>query len=130
MSEKRKVNRPKRSRIELKNKLSAKPREGYVRRWVNESNFEDRHRLGYRPVDGDEDMSQNLFQDASKQGSSMVSRTAGGGQRTILMEIPLEEYEDLRNQYDEEVNSTESGIMRENNDDPNIYGSIKIEHKK
>lgn len=128
MAEERKVNRPKRTPIELRNKLAANKRDGFVRRWVNENRYEYCTALGYRPVVGKgEDVSQSLTQDPSKQGSSLIRRDVGGGMTAILMEIPEETYREYKaagqaelDQLEESMSGKSKGI--------DSYGSIKIKH--
>lgn len=87
-------NRPVRKPVGTRRVLSAEQRPGYHRRWVND--IDDRIQMfiegGYTPVAGDADNSDKRATDPSKLGSSQTRKSVGGGVEAVLMEIPLEWY--------------------------------------
>lgn len=96
----KKNKRPERKPIYKNKILEAKPRKGFVRRFVNEEPGRVAMFLeaGWTLVVGDEDASDSKVQDAAQQ-SSLVRRVVNRGadarsQTAVLMEIP----EDLYNE--------------------------------
>lgn len=90
-----KTNRPKRVPVGSRKVLAAEKREGYFRRWVNDSSDRIQAFLdaGYALVRKTEaDISDVRTQDPSKIGSSVVRKAVGGNTYAVLMEIPLEFY--------------------------------------
>lgn len=89
-------NRPKRTPIASRNILTTEQRDGYVRRWVNDTPgrikmFEE---AGYEAVREPTKVGDNRAGEASNVGSSVMNKDVGGGQNAILMEIPIEYYQE------------------------------------
>lgn len=87
--------RPKRVPVGTRKVLVAEDRPGYHRRWVNDTG--DRIQIfinaGYTPVqEQGADISDLRAQDPSKMGNSLVRKAVGDNLYAILMEIPLEFY--------------------------------------
>lgn len=127
--------RPQRVPMHKQKTLAAKSREGFERRWVNESvdRVEAFIRAGWTPVVGDENTSDARAQSESQLGSvvrKVVNKDPLANNRTaILMEIPLDIY--LADQKDKQkvVDAKEASIdpakTKQGGAD---YGSLKIEN--
>ena len=94
-----KAKRPDRTPLHKQRALTATHREGWVRRWVNESvdRIESFKRAGWTPVVGDENTSDVRAQSESQLGSvvrKVVNKDPNASYRSaILMEIPKVIYE-------------------------------------
>jgi hypothetical protein len=94
-----KSKRPERTPLHKQKALNAAHRDGYVRRWVNESvdRVEAFTRAGWTPVVGEENTSDTRAQTESQLGSvvrKVVNKDPNASCRTaILMEIPKDLYD-------------------------------------
>ncbi len=107
-------NRPTRTPLHKRKVLDAKPRQGYIRRWVNElhgavSAFQE---AGWSLVVGDEDQSENRVQDASQLDSvirRVVNRDPNASAKTaVLMEIPEDLYKEDQADKAQRINEIEA----------------------
>lgn len=122
-----KKTRPKRVPLRKQKILDAKPRPGYVRRWVNDEfgRIAAFKAAGWTPVVGDEDASERRAQDESKFGTAVIRVVNRGSTAraniAVLMEIPEELYEADQIAKQEELDRTEKAL------DPHgvgIYGKL------
>ena len=131
MTASRAKGRPERKPLHRRKLLDAKPRDGYVRRWVNEEigAIEAYEEAGYSLVQGDEDASQMRAQTESQMGSSVIRRVVNkdpnaSTKTAVLMEIPKEFYEEDQRAKQEQLDKDEASwnpkIMEKN--DPTTYG--------
>ena len=129
-------NRPQRKPLHRRKALEAKPREGYVRRWVNEEigAIEAYKEAGYSLVlDKEADSSDERAQEASKMGSvvrRVVNKDPNASTKTaVLMEIPKEFYDEDQKAKSEALDEKEIAWnpeeMKKRN--PELYGKV---HKK
>jgi len=133
MTASRAKGRPERKPLHRRKLLDAKPRDGYVRRWVNEEigAIEAYEEAGYSLVQGDEDASQMRAQTESQMGSSVIRRVVNkdpnaSTKTAVLMEIPKEFYEEDQRAKQEQLDKDEASwnpkIMEKN--DPTTYGGF------
>lgn len=122
----------KRTPIGTRSVLRAEQREGYVRRFVNDEPgrikmFEE---AGYQIVtDGSAPSDRNVGD--SLGTGSVVSKHVGGGTRAVLMEIPVEFYEEDMKAKEDLVKAKEAMML--NNEDgkmpDGIYGKgVAVKH--
>lgn len=118
-----KSNRIKRKSLRNKGPLNFEQREGYVRRVVNLNgrNYEDALELGYKPVQKSVKGKENVT-DENVLGNSVVKTVNphSDGQKGILMEIPVELYEENKKAKAEDVDEIQSAL------DPKGTGSLDI----
>lgn len=129
-----KSKRPQRTPLHKQRALSATHRDGYVRRWVNESvdRIESFTRAGWTPVVGDENTSDVRAQSESQLGSvvrKVVNKDPHASNRTaILMEIPRDIYD--ADQADKQVENDriEASYDPKKQAQPGAdYGEMKVE---
>lgn len=120
-------NRPKRVPLARRNILTAPKREGYVNRWVNDTDdrIEAFKNAGYEIVSGDVQVGDNRVGSDSQMGSAVV-KSVGGGTRAVLMQIKQEWYDEDQAEKYKRVKASESAMVPKQNDGQ--YGSIKIGH--
>lgn len=130
--ESRAKNRPKRVPLHKQRVLEARPRPGFVRRWVNEElgAIEAYMAAGWKPVEGDEDASDARVQNGSAVGSvvrRVVNRDPNASAKTaVLMEIPEDWYNEAQAEKQAEIDSKEESLdPRKRNQDGADYGSMK-----
>lgn len=114
-------NRPERTPIGTRNKLTAEPRAGFVRRWVNDADgriamFE---KAGYEPVREPTKVGDPNVAEASQLGS-VVRKPVGGGVDAILMEIPKEWNEEDQLAKEQALKKKEQSLLSEANE--GFYG--------
>jgi hypothetical protein len=108
------ANRPTRTPIGTRNKLTAPPREGYVRRFVNDVDgriqmFED---AGYEAVRAPTQVGDPMAGDSSQLGS-VVRKPVGGGVDAVLMEIPKEWYDEDQLAKEHRLKEKEKALLSE-----------------
>lgn len=106
--------RPKRTPIGTRNKLTAEPREGYVRRWVNDRDgrvqmFEE---AGYEVVRKPTEVGEGVSAEATQLGS-VVRKPVGGGVNAVLMEIPKEWNEEDQARKEDALKQKEKSLLSE-----------------
>jgi len=126
-------NRPERRPLHRRRLLDAKPRAGFVRRWVNEEigAAEAYEEAGWAVVleDG-ADTSDKRVQEASQMGSvirRVVNKSVQASTKTaILMEIPEEYYKEdkaeIHRDLDEKEMSWNPDEIKKRN--PQLYGNM------
>lgn len=128
----RATNRPERKPLHRRRILDAKPRPGFVRRWVNEEigAVEAYEEAGYSlVVEEGADTSDKRAQDASKMGSvirRVVNKDPNASTKTaVLMEIPEEFYREDQAAKAKLLDEQESAWNPEEmkKKDPTAYGS-------
>ena len=129
MSEdKNKPNRPKRIPLGTRNVLTAPKREGYVRRFVNDTpgrikQFED---AGYSVVRDNIEIGDPKAGKGNKVGSA-VSKPVGGGTKGVLMEIKKEWYQEDQKAKQDVILEGERDMKRQLNSGANgTYGGVQI----
>ena len=93
--------RPAREKLKILKASGGQERPGYCRRWVADkrtssafgSNIRDKEILGYTLVENEDVNSQREF--GAKTGS-VVEKFESDGTRMVLMEIPIDEYQELQ----------------------------------
>ena len=124
---------PKRSLINRKrNILTAPEKEGFVRRFVNDSDgrVPEIQELGYNVV---EESTAIGDRGVTKQNQSLGSgarKHVGNGITAILMEIPKESYDEMQKEKAEAIAQDEEELKRNlNNGQDGNYGKVNIERK-
>lgn len=107
-------NRPERTPIGTSNKLTAEPRPGFVRRWVNDVDgriqmFEG---AGYEPVRVPTKVGDPMAAEATQLGS-VVRKPVGGGVDAVLMEIPKEWNEEDQLRKEQALKKKEKSLLSE-----------------
>lgn len=119
--------RPQRVPVGTRNVLTAPKREGYHRRFVNDT--DDRIQTfidaGYEVVKGDVSTGDDMVGNASKMGSA-VSKSVGQGTKAVLMEIRQEWYDEDQKAKHNEITASESAMKQKRTEGQ--YGEIKIGH--
>lgn len=112
-----KPNRPARRPLQAQNALAYASRQGWVRRWVNDTmgRLEAFQDAGWTFVDGkDQDTSDKAVSDASALGSvvrRVVNRGLGADNKTaVLMEIPQEWYDEDQKRYNTQADDIDQSI--------------------
>lgn len=126
----RATNRPKRTTIGTRRVLSAEEREGFNRRFVNDTDDRIQRFLdaGYTFVEReDADTSDLRAQDPSKMGKSRVRKSVGNGVNAFLMEIPQEWYDEGQALKRAKIEEIEASIDPKNHKNPTMYGEMKKE---
>ena len=108
-------NRPTRTPIATRNILTTDQREGYVRRWVNDTPgrikmFEE---AGYEPVRDATKVGDDRAGEASNVGSSVTRKDVGAGQDAVLMEIPIEYYKEDQAAKEQHLENLETSLLPE-----------------
>ena len=106
-------NRPKRVPIATRNILTTDQRDGFVRRWVNDTPgrvqmFED---AGYEIVREPTKVGDDRAGEASNVGASITRKSVGAGQEAVLMEIPIEFYEEDQAAKEQSLKSKEASLI-------------------
>lgn len=106
-------------------RLSAPPREGFHRRWMNDSagRIAKMQAMGYEIVTENIDMNTSGTGDPSQE-STIVRREVGGGMFAILMEIPQEWYDDEKRKEQDKIDQLE-----DERNTPSEYGVGVTVHK-
>jgi hypothetical protein len=104
----------KRVPVGTRNKLTAPEREGFVRRFVNDTDgrlpmFED---AGYTPVRVPTQVGDPAAGNASQVGS-VVRKPVGGGVDAVLMEIPKEWYDEDQLAKEQRLKEKEQSLLKE-----------------
>lgn len=104
---------PKRVPIGTRNKLTAEPRQGFVRRWVNDVNERIQMFLeaGYEMVSKPTKVGDSPA-DAS-QLDSVVRKPVGGGINAVLMEIPEAWNEEDKARKEDALKQKEMSLLSE-----------------
>lgn len=107
-------NRPKRTPVGQRNILTTDQRPGYVRRWVNDVDgrlamFEE---AGYEAVRTPTQVGDPAAGNASQVGS-VVRKPVGGGVDAVLMEIPVEYYDEDQAAKEQHLKAGEGGLLGE-----------------
>jgi len=127
--------RPKRVPIhEQRDKLSTTQKPGFVRRWVNDvvGRLEKFDRAGWVPVDrNDVDVNHGEVAGSNTHLGSGVSKDvgrtrAGDGTQAVLMEIPIELYEEDQAAKQRIVDESDRA-MKKNIRDNDFYGDVTRE---
>jgi hypothetical protein len=121
---------PKRVPVGARNKLTADQREGFVRRWVNETPgrvgmFEA---AGYKVVDDPTKVGDPIAAGATQLGS-VVRKPVGGGVDAVLMEIPSEFYREDQEAKEQALKQKEQSLLSEAKE--GFYGEgLKVDRQK
>ena len=130
----KRANRPKRTPLGTRNVLTAEPREGFVRRWINDvdDRIERAKAAGYSPVQTPTEVGDPKA-GADSQMGSVVAKSVGGGTRAILMEIPKDYYDEDQAAKQANVDRTEEGLSRQKGIKGeqlgHVYGSVKVSRR-
>lgn len=115
--ESRAANRPTRTPLHKQSALTAEPRPGYVRRWVNDvvGRIDAYKKAGWIPVVGS---SENTSSTAESQLGSVVTKVVNKdhnapSHNAILMEIPEEWYKEDQQEKQRMVDETEASYNPE-----------------
>ena len=128
-------NRPKRVPIhEQRDKLATSQKPGFVRRWVNDvvGRLEKFEKAGWVPADrNDVDVNHGEVAGSNTALGTGVSKDvgrtrAGDGTQAILMEIPIEYYEEDQAAKQKIVDDSDRA-MKKNIRDNDFYGEVKRE---
>ncbi len=116
--------RPKRVPIGSRNILTTDQKEGFKRRWVNDDPgrvqmFEE---AGYKIVNDPTKVGDRRVGDASNQGSSVTRKSVGGGQFSVLMEIPEEFYREDQEAKEQHLKNQERSLIPETLKGDGSYG--------
>lgn len=124
-----KPGRPTRRPVSQRVVLSAPIRQGYVRRWVNDS--EGRIRLfeegGWRPVtsnDGTAIETADRSRMAESSMGSVTTRHVGNNMKAVLMEIKQDFYNEDQAKKAEQIKAAERDILM--NRSEGQYGKIEV----
>jgi len=105
---------PKRTPIHQRNILTTDQRDGYVRRWVND--VDGRHDMfteaGYEKVTKPTKVGDPMA-GAASQVDSVVRKPVGGGVTAVLMEIPVEFYEEDQRSKEHVIRDKEKSLLSE-----------------
>ncbi len=120
--------RTKREALRLLRVAGGKTRPGYVRRWVKDkrtsgytgSNIEDKKFLGYTIVENEDRDIQTM---TGKPMGGVVEKFEANGDRMVLMEIPIEEYEEIQAIKAEQI--VQPKVLRGDGFDPNAHIDMK-----
>jgi len=128
MSEKNTPKRPVRIPLGTRNVLTAPPRKGYHRRFINDDG--DRVKAfeaaGYEIVREDISVGDHKAGKDTQVGT-VVNPSVGNGTKAVLMEIKDEYYEEDQLRKHNELKSVENGMRRSQNDRrPGEYGEVAI----
>lgn len=109
--------RPRRKRLGQRNVLKYHEIPGYRLRFVNdvEDRVEQMKELGYEPVQSHELLHDPDASEASQIGS-IVSKSARGGMKGVLMKIKEEWYEENQADKQAEVDEREKSLLKEAED--------------
>lgn len=120
------ANRPKRTPLGLRNVLTAETRDGYVRRWFNDTDdrIERAKEAGYTEVIKSSAKVGDEMAGADSQMGSLVSKSVGGGMRAVLMEIPEEFYREDQEAKQERVDAREAGLRPRSDVKGKQYGGF------
>jgi len=116
------ANRPQRTPLGRRSRLTAEKRPGYVRRWVNdvEDRLERFRAAGYDFVSS---------QDPSEDGKeSRRIKNVGGGAKAYLMEIDEKFYREDQATKQQDVDAREAGLRPNTNDGQ--HGGVKIKQTR
>ncbi len=119
--------RPSRSHIS-KGPLTSVARPGYRNYYANmeDGNIEALMEMGYTPViNPNADTSKTAGGVESKYGN-VITKSVGGGVKAMLMEIPLEWYEEDYAEQQKIVDRSDSAL---NVNETGQYGSVTIDRK-
>jgi hypothetical protein len=122
MSETRAKNRPERTPLAARNRLTFRGKDpGFVYRYINdtEDRLERAREAGYEFVVSDESPGDKRVAEATKMGAK-VSKQVGGGTTAFLMRIPKEYYEDDQKAKTSKINELEKSLKP--NKTQNQYG--------
>ena len=128
MSEDTRTNRPKRIPLGTRNVLTAPKREGYVRRFVNESGdrIKEFEAAGYTIVRENIEVGDPKAGKGKKVGSA-VNPSVGAESKAVLMEIKEEYYKEDQKAKQDEILKGESDMKRQLNSGANgTYGKTTI----
>ena len=116
--------RPQRVPIGTRQRLKAKNRAGYHRRYVNDNGDRVQQFLdaGYTFVSGNEDANDQQVQHPDKMGGA-VRVSVGNDTWAYLMEIPLEWYNEDQEAKQKYVDEVEDAIDPTRNKKPGTYGN-------
>ena len=127
-------NRPVRKRLAQKGPLYAPGRTGYRQRWVNvvRNNVEDMLRLGYDIVveNKKDGIGLHEYEGAHSLGSAVTRIVDREGMKAILMETPLELFEQGRAEKAAAVDEIEEFMKPDQADDVRRNISIKQKNIK
>ena len=128
MMKKEQGGRPVRVPLGTRNVLTAPKREGYVRRFVNDEpgRIQDFEAAGYTVVKEDIQVGDPRIGKETEPGST-VKLSAGGGQKTVLMEIPEKYYREDQKLKQDRILASENDMKRQLNvRKDGIYGGVEI----
>lgn len=119
------ANRPKRVPLGMRNVLAAEKRQGFVRRWFNDTDdrLERAEAAGWMAVQKPADAADPRA-GAGSQVGSIVSKSVGGGVRGVLMEIPEEFYQEDKAAKEARITRTEQGLSRQPGIKGQQYGHV------
>lgn len=121
--------RPERTRIPLyeqRDIMSAAPKDGYVRRWVNELDKHGANRIemfraaGWEPVTDNLPIGAEAVIEHNESLGDIVIKHVGGGRRAVLMEI-LQEYYDEDQVEKQKINTAREATIHRADNDPRFY---------
>lgn len=98
--------------VELRKRLRATHRDGYIRRFFNEDRLDYALQLGYTFVEQNELNNTVLTQDPSQMGQGLKYKRiyVGNGTYQVLMEIKEDLYKEYRTIHDKTVDDREATI--------------------
>jgi hypothetical protein len=122
------MKRPKRVPVGVRNILTAPKREGYVRRFVNDtpgriSQFEA---AGYTTVKESVNVGDPSA-GKSKHPGAITSVPAGSGVNAVLMEIRKDLYDEDQARKQAQIKMSENDITREGQHPGGLTGRVQIE---
>jgi hypothetical protein len=106
-------NRPTRTPVATRNILTTDQRDGYVRRWVNDTpgRIDMFKEAGYEPVRQPTKVGDPRAGDGSNVGSSVIEKDVGAGQKAFLMEIPIEYYTEDQAAKEQGLKTKEASLI-------------------
>lgn len=128
------ANRPKRVPLGMRNVLAAEKRQGFVRRWFNDTDdrLERAKAAGWTAVQKPADASDPRA-GADSQMGAIVSKSVGGGVRGVLMEIPEGFYNEDKAAKEANIARTEQGLSRQpgikGQQYGGVYGKMRIDRR-
>lgn len=119
------ANRPKRVPLGMRNVLAADQRQGFVRRWFNDTDdrLERAKAAGWTSVLKPADAADPRA-GADSQMGSIVAKSVGGGVRGVLMEIPKDFYDEDKAAKEARIDRTEQGLSRQPGIKGQQYGGV------
>lgn len=120
--------RPGRLKLGARDVLKYPARPGYFRKVFNDmdDNIQRRIEDGYAIVQDSDIQSGDRIAGRDSQMGTPASKNVGGGVKGVLMEIPMEWYEERQKAKQDKITADELAMRRNKADVEGSYGDLKI----